>query len=1143
MSFSQYSRVSRIAATLALLSASSMLAQTVTGSITGTVSDQTGAVIPGAMVTVTNTQTGVASNATTNGAGVYTVRFLPIGQYKVDIAANGFTGFTQPAFALEIDQTAKVDARMSVGASTEVSVQGNLAPILDTTDGTLGLSMNSKQIETIPLNGRNFSSLTLFQPGAVNTDPTGLTGSNAIERTTYNNGIVTINGNRAQANNYTLDGIDLNEGQNNLIGYNPAPDAIGEIKVVSANAPANYGNVNGGDVISVLKSGTDSFHGSVYGYLENANLDANTWANNFAGNKINPFTQTIFGGTLGGPIIKKKLFFFADYEGVRNHHGGTGTASVLTAAMRGGDFSALEGLLDSTGAPAPTQLYNTQVPVAANGTYTPVPYTNDQGVPIVNPVVKYLIANPQYYPLPNKAPTDQLVQNNFIGPTKAFTDNDQGDIKIEADPRAQDKITAFYSQSDAEDQTTPVLAISFTGPNSYPSKLGGGTWVYTFSPNVVNEARVGFTRVRWDNSIPADQTGNFGLKGDSVVGIPFGAQQYVGFSYQGVSNNLSGVGTPAEPQILRDNTFSYQDNLTIQRGKHLLSMGVQVLRYQENYSLSGNGGQLGSFSFSGAFTGINNGNGYGPADWVSDLSSAQSISISSGLFGERQYRSAGFLQDDWKATDKLTVNLGIRYEFDQPWTEAHNKTANVLLSGPLAGTVEYAGSVPANAPAGSIVCDRPSCYQPNYKQIMPRVGFAYQVNPRFVVRGGYGTTSFFEGDAGNQRLSYNPPFVDFTQLSATSPVTNAGTPYKVENGFQLGGVSAPGYGAWPQNIQPAYLQEFNLTTEYQLSNAMSLQLGYVGELGAHLADYRNANQLTAAQAASIAALPMGAPIPAGDVAPFFNLVGQSNALLLTESEAMSNYHAAQVTVRHRETNGFEYTVNYTYSRSMTNSDGNYGGSNVAGPGGLQNGYNLGGDYGPSDQDVRNNLSAVGTYAVPFGRGKQFGSDSNRIVDLLAGGWSISGTAIAYSGLPITIFSPGNNSNTNSYNSRSNQYRKLKVVNRGVGNWFGTDPTATPCPSGVDNGTCAYGPETANTFGTAAVGTERAPGYEQIDTSAFKDFHITDSQALGFRADAFNVFNFASYGNPDNTVGDSTFGQITSTRSGPRIIQLGAHYTF
>ena len=376
---------------------------------------------------VINVATTVRTLATANSTGVYSIRFLPIGNYKVEVAAEGFTKITLPQFTLEIGQTAKIDAHLSVGASnTSVAVNGALAPILDTTDGSLGLSLNSNEIATIPLNGRNFSSVTLFQPGAVATDPTGLTGNNAIERSTSNNDVVTINGNRAQANNYTLDGTDINETQNNLIGYNVAPDAIQELRVVQANAPATYGNVNGGDIVTILKSGTNTFHGSVYENIENQNLTANTFANKFAGVPQNPFTQSIFGATIGGPILKNKLFFFADYEGARRHQGGQGTASVLSAAMRQGDFSALLGLS------SPVQLYDTQ-----NGF---APYVNNQGVPINNPVARYLIAHPQFYSLPNHAPTDGLVQNNFIGPTNSFVQNDQGDVKIEADPRAADKV-------------------------------------------------------------------------------------------------------------------------------------------------------------------------------------------------------------------------------------------------------------------------------------------------------------------------------------------------------------------------------------------------------------------------------------------------------------------------------------------------------------------------------------------------------------------------------------------------------------------------------------------------------------------------------------------------------------------------------
>ncbi|HTZ90581.1 MAG TPA: carboxypeptidase regulatory-like domain-containing protein [Alloacidobacterium sp.] len=1097
-------------------------AQTVTGNITGTVSDPSGAIISGASVTATNTGTGIQTQATTNDTGVYTIRFLPIGQYQVSISANGFVTAQYPPFQLEINQTVKLDGKLQVGAATQtVSVEGGVAPILNTTDGSRGLVLSTNEIQNIPLNGRNFSSVTLFVPGAVNTDPTGLTGNNAIERNTYNNGIASINGNRNQANNYTLDGIDMNEGQNNLIAYNPAPDAIDQIKVISANAPAEYGNVNGGDVVSVLKSGTDKFHGSAYAFLENYNLDADSWGNKHQVPIVptNPYTQTIFGGTLGGPILRHKLFFFADYEGVRRHTGGTGTASVLTGAMRTGDFSALNA--------AGIQLYDTQNNFA--------PYPNNQ-IPVVNPVIQYLAAHPEYYPLPNAAPTDGLLQNNFQGPSSSFVVNNQGDFKVEWDPRDADKVTGFYGQSDAFDGQTAVLSISFPPQNVYPTKIGGGMWVHIFSPNVVNAARIGFTRVRWDNSIPTDPTGAFGLNGNKVVGIPFGAQEYPGFSGQSLNNNASYLGTPANIQVIRDNTFSYGDNLTWQHGKHFLSMGVEAIRYQQNYFNADNFGFLGAFSYSGNFTSnpnpnVTNGAGYGPADFVLDRVSQAEIAGPDGLVGNRQWRSAAFFQDDWKILPNLTLNLGIRYEYDEPWYEVNNKTANVLLD---TGQVIYAGSVPASAVPGSGLCGNRSCYQPNYAQIMPRFGFAWQPAQRWVIRGGYGATSFFEGNAGNQRLTSSPPFVLANNKQALAPtVGNGGTPYTVEEGFSSSpgdiNYAGQGYGAWPQHIQPAYIQEFSLTTEYALNTTTSLSVGYVGETGQHLIDYRNGNQLAYA----------------GATAPFVNLVGQGGPLLVTESDAMMNYNAGQATLRHRASHGFEYTVNYTYSRAMTNSAGNYGVPNVNGQNGaFQNGYNGHADYGPAGQDVRNALSAVGVYALPFGRGQAFGSGANRIADALIGGWSLSGSVIAYSGFPVTINAPGV-SNTNTYGQeRANQYRKFQIHNRSINNWWGTDPSVTNCVThGVDNGTCAYGVPADNAFGTASVGSERAPGYEQIDSSAFKDFHITEGQTVGFRADFFNLFNIASYGNPDNNVTDSSFGQITSVRSPARQIQLSLHYSF
>jgi hypothetical protein len=1086
--------------------------------------------VVGASVTAENTATSVKTSEQTNASGVYTIRFLPIGTYTLTVEATGFISQKIPAFALEIDQTAKIDARLKIGASSTVVVQEEIHPILDTTDSSLGNTISANEIESIPLNGRNFSSLTLFQPGAIDTDPTGLTGNNAIERNTYNNGIASINGNRAQANYYTLEGADLNEPQNNLIAYNPAPDAIAEVRVISANAPATYGNANGGAIITILKSGSNHIHGSAYGLVENHNFDANTWGNDhqFPVVPLPDYTQTIFGGTVGGPIIKDKLFFFGDYEGVRRHQGGLATASVLTQDMRNGNFSAL--LAQGTGS---IQLYDTQNNFA--------PYVGDTGLPVLNPVAKYLFAHPELYPLPNAAPTDGLLASNFQGPQSSFVRNNQEDIKVDWTPSNANKFSVFYAQSTARDGSSAIIPVFFPSQNVYPTKIVGITWDHTFSSTIVNEARFGFTRVRWDNSIPTDPSGQFGLTGDSKVGIPFiGTQLYPGFSGQSLGNNASYIGTNANTQILRDNTFNYYDNLTWQRGRHFLSIGGQATRYQQNYLNASNFGFLGTFNYTRIFTSNTNvstgGGGYGPADFILDRVYNNQIGSTIGIVGNRQWRTAGYIQDDFKFTPRLTLNLGLRYEFDQPWYEVNNRTANVLPN----GTVEYAGSVPALAVAGSIVCPTHACYNANYKQFMPRVGFAFQLAQKFVVRGGYGATSFFEGDAFNQRLTSSPPFALGSSVNATAPTgTNPGSPFSVEQGFAQQFTTQTGYSVWPQNIQPAYINEYSLTGEYALTQQLSLSVGYLGESGNHLADYRNGNQLTLAQAITIA---QGGTA----VAPYASLVGQGGALLITESEGVMNYNAAQVTLRQRTHHGLEYTLNYTYAKSLTNSSGNYGTPNISGSdGAFQDGYNSRADYGPSGMDVRHSFNFVGSYSLPFGRGRAYGGDVNPVLDAVFGGWKISTSAFIYSGFPITINGPGE-SNTNSYGqSRANHYRKLVVRDRTINNWWGTDPSAVGC-TGADNGVCAYGVaynDGLPAFGTAGINTERAPGYRQVDTSVFKEFHVWREQVLSFRADFFNIFNIASYGNPDNGVTDSNFGQISGVRSPPRQLQLSLRYSF
>jgi len=1129
-------------------------AQTVTGTITGTITDSSDAVIAGAQVVAHNEDTGVDSPATTNASGIFRIEFLPIGKYSVSVEAKGFESAKVPAFQLEVLQTATFNLKLGVGGSSTTVAVSAAAPILETGNVTVDSTFTADAIENMPLNGLDFSALTLYVPGAVSTY--GTSGTTSIERSTYNSDTPNVNGNRAQANNYTLDGIDMNETYNNLISYSPAPAALEEIHVITADSPADYGNVNGAGVVSVLKSGTNRFHGSAYGYVQDYRLNANSYGNGQTTpvTPINPYSQSQFGGTIGGPILHNKLFFFGDYLGARYHQGGLKTASVIPDAFRKGDFSAL--LVGDN----PIQLYD-----PLNGFK---PYANNMGVPINNPVAKYLFANPTLYPdcggdnpvtpAGGKCltPQDGIANNNYEAEQRSFKANNQGDVKIEFDPNAKDKITGFYSISHAYDGQTPVLAITFPGYNFYPTWITGANWVHAFSPSLINSARIGFTRTDWNQGFPVDTTGKFGTSGNSVVGISFPGQKFQGFTNQNLNGGLSSIGTSAYNGGVIDNTYSYIDSVNWQHGKHYVSLGIEARRYQNNYPTGNNDGYLGSLNYSGAFTSNgNNSSGYGPADFVLDRVSSGGVTLASVNVGQRQWRTAGYAQDNFKVSPNLTLVAGLRYEFDEPWVEEQNRTGNIDLT---TGQILYAHALPVGALPGAGICSNRACYQPNFRQWMPHVGFAYQANGRFVVRAGYGASSFYEGNSFNQRLTAIAPFLQAAGFSVNSPTTTAvSTPNTAEEGFTASDTSVQysssnnGYTAYPQNIQPAYVQEYNLTLQYALTSSTSLQVGYVGETGHHIEDYGNVNQLTVN----------------GDQtsAPFYNSkyigvdgidsalgVGGNGGLLITESRAMMNYNAMQVVLRQHEKHGLEYTVNYTYGKAMTNSLGNYS-LNVSGygsSGAFQNYYNGSPDDGPAGYDIKHNLTATGVYALPVGRGKEYFASANRVVDEVIGGWKLSTAVVAYSGFPGTVLGGGSNSNSYGPN-RVNQYRPLKIVHRSLEHYFGTDPSATPCskaygPTDPNWGVCTFGVPANDTFGSSPNGAIRGPGYFNADMSAFKDFHITESHTVGFRFDAFNAFNIVSYGNPDTGIGDGVnYGNVSrqGTRSVERHLQFSANYHF
>ena len=1174
----QHMKMMWLCCILLLLSGSVAIAQTITGSVRGTVTDPSGAVVAGAMVTATNVATGITTNTVTDHSGLYNIQFLTIGEYTITATASGFSTTSIGPFRLQIDQIAAINVKLQVGKTvTTVNVAASTAPILNTENATLGTTISSNTLQNMPLNGQNVNFATLFVPGAV--DPTsGAMGSlQGSERDTSIGGggqgaqaVPSFSGNRQQANNYVLDGIEINETLNNLIGYNPSPYSIQEMRVITGNADAEYGNVNGGEVVMVTKSGTNQFHGSAYEYFENQSLTANSWQNNFFHVKKPTYTQNQFGGAVGGPIFKKKLFFFADFAGM--HYSvptSQGVASVPDARMRSGDFSEVLAI-------EKIQFYNN-----SNGTANATPYVNDQ-IPITNPVAKYLFANTSALPMPNQAPVvGSATSGNYRGHISSYNANLQGDLRIDYTLSPKNQFMGKYTYGDAYDQTTQaVLPVYFPLGDNYPFAMAMVDWVHTFSASLVNEARGGYSRIVWHQALPSDPSGLFGSNGERVVGIPFKNQPIVGFSFMAIGNcsvsddwSCYGTSTNAD-NFLADDNLDFGDDLTWEHGNHVTRAGLQLLQYRQDFFTPGNlGGALGQFSYNGNYTSGPSGS-YPFADFVLNDASQAELSGVSAPFAQREWRQAYYIQDDWKVLPSLTLNLGLRYAYDQPIYETNNRMSSINLSGAaFAPFSQYAVNTPAgvNPPwfelAGKNGNSR-ALYNPVYNELMPRFGFAWQMSPKVVFRGGYGITDYQEGTGTGLRMTQNPPFQSSFSLAAQRvSATSGGTPFQTQNGFtpavsngNTNAVIAQGsqFDVWAPNFRPAMVQQFNLTTQFLINNQTSVSIGYAGEIGQHLAVPMGINQYNNLVPATCPTLgPNGGCAHLVD--PFDSVVGPSGFVIDTEANGVENYNAMQVVLQHQETNGLEYQLNYTWSRSMTDNIGYFGMNGSAQPDALpQNAYNLMGDYGPSGSDTRQNLSGTLVYQLPFGHEKEFGANWKRLTDAALGGWELSGDAMLYSGLPITIQTFNTTGTTNSAQEnddgveRANQYVPMRILNRTTSNWFGTDPSAVPCQqqgSRINSvgAACAYGQPGGSTladqFGNDRVGTERAPGYRQIDVSAFKYFHTVKDQTVKFRVDAFNAFNMASYAPPNPYISSAQFGQIHNTLSPPRQIQVSVVYQF
>ena len=1083
-------------------------AQTITASITGTVTDPSGSVVPNAKVTATNTATNVTFDALTNQAGVYNLLFLPIGNYSLSVSSTGFKKATFGPFQLEVNQTARVDMKMEVGDTTQTVEVTAAAPILQTESTQTGDVLSANKLTSLPLNGRNFVSLTLLMPGAVSPNPSGMNGR--LGARPY------VNGNREQTNNFMLDGVDVNDSIDNRVGYSPNVDALEEVRVLTGNAAAEFGNSGGATVMLSLKSGTNQFHGNVFEFLRNRNLDANGFFRNrnLSTAQRRGYKRNIYGGTLGGPIVSNKAFFFIDYEGTAARSDGPSTASVAPQAWRNGDLSQFPNTIidPTTGVAFP----NKQIPLAR-----------------FSPVAKYLFSNPSLYPLPNQPGVGNLgVSGNYAGSSASKTDNNQADAKVDYRLSPKDNLMGRWSISRYESGTSMnPLPVQMAGVTHSPTQSAIANWVRTFSPTIVNEARVAFSRVIIvDDTV--DWSGLLGADGNKKFGIP-GGQPIPGLSSISIGGGLSGIGSGASLSNTADNKFVYYDNLTWQKNKHLLKMGGQAMRYQQNRYYAGNNGALGLFTYNGTYTNLDY------ADFLIDALNSKGRGSATGTWGHRFWRNALFIQDDYKILPNFTLNLGLRWEYMQPIYEVADRQVNVDT---FAGKLIYPNGQYGRA-----------TYKGNPSQWMPRIGLAWSATNKLVFRAGYAYQSFMEGTGANLRTTLNPPYFIETNFSY-----DPRTPGTITSGFadvatadlrldmpRPAGVTVPQLQgrAWDVDLRPQVTQQFNATLEYQFANSTSFSVGYVGQKGTHLVAPVEANQPVAGTG------PFASWTPINTRRPLYNLLPNLGNIARTESSATMDYHSMQATARRRFSQGLEFLASYTFGKTLTDNYGYYGSSNIAGEGAYwQNAYDRRGNRGPSFFDVRHNFTIGGLYELPYGRGKMFGASAPKVLDLVLGGWSLNYSLAARTGFPITITANDRTGQAVRGNVRANRYREL-VVNesaRTIDNYFGlpTDRTNIFCAGGVDDGKCAYGQPADGFFGNSGIGTERGPSFFNFDTSIGKKFKVTERQYLDFRVEFFNALNHVSWTPPSRSItAPATFGTVGGQVQDPRNIQFGLKYYF
>jgi len=1068
-------------------------AQTGAASITGLVTDQSGAAAPGVTVTATNQATNVEYTAVSNAAGNYDILSVPVGTYVVKAALSGFKTTTLRPMNLEAKQIARVDLKMEIGAledTVEVTAQ---SPVLQTETATVGEVLSGRTLESLPLNGRNSSQLALLMPGAITPNPQAQTSSGGMGARPF------INGNREQTNNFLIDGIDMNETVDNQIAYQPSPDALAEISVETNNYAADIGNVAGGVISNVIKSGTNSFRGNVFEFYRTAGLNANSWANNRSGAKRPELDQHIFGATLGGPIIKNKLFFFVDYQGTIRDVPGQTTASVAPAAWRVGDLSKdISGTVKDplTGQPFP----NNQIPLSR-----------------ISPTALAILNSPDY-PLPNREVTG--VSGNYVSDSLSTVRAQQGDIRLDWNASANDKMFVRFSMAKYESKTDKTAFPLLLGSaREQPFRNLAVNWSHVFNSSVINEVLVGYNSINVITSL--NDWGGIG-DANATFGVP-GGQPFAGLSAINWGSGLTTIGTAATLEDNLPKGYQLNEKLTWIRGRHSLKFGGQFLRYVQRRYYAGNNGALGTFNYAGTFTGV-------PfADFLLDQVSSKGRG---GGDPENPWthltnRISIYVQDDFRIRPDLTLNLGLRWAYSSPFVEKDNKQSNFDVGAPLGNGT----AVQTFAKDGSVE-DR-ALYKPYYNGWEPRLGFAWRPTDRWVVRGGYGISQYMEGTGSNLRLPMNPPFFFESNVNYDTS-TGPGT---ITTGFaELVPQDKPSgqLRAFDPDLRPQFTQQWNVFVERMLTSSMSANVGYVGHHATHLVAPVEGNQSLpgTGDPSTWTSLQTRRPLYAAN--PLITNIA------VTASVARSNYNALQASVRQRAWHGLEFMASYTFGKTLTNNLGYYGSSYTAGEGAYwMNAYEPEWNYGRAFFDVRHNFVLAFNYELPFGQGMKWGSEWGGLTDAILGGWKVSAIMQARTGIPLTIRDVGGRTlQAVRGNERPNCIGNPVPSNQGM-----TSDLNAPNDSKWIN-IDAFESAPIGTWGNCGIGIMSGPGYSNVDLTLAKRFNMGGTRQLELRAEAFNALNHPNWNMPGVSLANrNTFGIITSTVNEPRIMQLAVKFYF